>query len=225
MKSNLKKEVKDGQKGITLIALIVTIIILIILAGITVGILTSNGNVIDKAQEASDETKIVAEDEKVRLAVMEAASNVEDAVTGELSTESIKNAIKKQFGDAEGEKVEGTGPWTYVGPKTKNVYTIDKYGNMYGTNAKTMKDSKGRKYALPKGATYKEGTVDTGLVITYKGSEFVWIPVDKNLNVVGKNGATTDKIMAKESTGDYAGKDKNGRTKYEGIYWIKRRTS
>ena len=30
---------------------------------------------------------------------------------------------------------------------------------------------------IPVGATYEEGTVDTGLVIKYKGSEFVWVPV------------------------------------------------
>ena len=47
------------------------------------------------------------------------------------------------------------------------------------------------------------------------GNEFVWIPINEDLTVVG-----TDKEMAKESTAEeYKGKDINGRTNYEGVLY------
>ncbi len=46
-----------NQKGITLIALVVTIVILIILAGVSIGMLTGDNGTISNANKASDETK------------------------------------------------------------------------------------------------------------------------------------------------------------------------
>ena len=50
----------------------------------------------------------------------------------------------------------------------------------YGTNpnAQATADGAGKTFAKPDGATYVEGTVDTGVVVNIKGSEFVWVPVD-----------------------------------------------
>ncbi len=50
----------------------------------------------------------------------------------------------------------------------------------YGTNpnAQAMADEAGKVFALPTGASYVTGTVDTGVVVNVKGSEFVWVPVD-----------------------------------------------
>ena len=47
---------KSKTKGITLIALIITIIVLLILAGVTINTLFNNGNAIDKAGQAKEET-------------------------------------------------------------------------------------------------------------------------------------------------------------------------
>ncbi len=47
------------------------------------------------------------------------------------------------------------------------------------------------------------------------GNQFVWIPINEDLTVVG-----TNKEMAKESTAEnFAGKDVNGRTNYEGVLY------
>ncbi len=56
MKEKLEKPIKT-QKGITLIALVVTIIILLILAGVTISTLTGEDGTIANANKASDETK------------------------------------------------------------------------------------------------------------------------------------------------------------------------
>ena len=48
---------KNNQKGITLIALVITIIILLILAGISIAALTNTG-LFEKAKDAKVETQI-----------------------------------------------------------------------------------------------------------------------------------------------------------------------
>ena len=69
------------------------------------------------------------------------------------------------------------------------------------------------------GANYLLGTVDTGVVIEYKGSQFVWVPVPVTAtNSLYPKGTT--KAMAKVSTAEgFAGTDGNGRTNYEGVLY------
>ena len=51
----MKKEIKNKQeKGITLIALVVTIVVLLILAGVSISLVLNNNGVISKAKEARD---------------------------------------------------------------------------------------------------------------------------------------------------------------------------
>ena len=45
-------------KGITLISLVITIILLIILAGITIGTLTGENGIIEKAKNAKQSTEV-----------------------------------------------------------------------------------------------------------------------------------------------------------------------
>lgn len=46
---------KQNQKGITLIALVVTIIVLLILAGISISAINPNNGIIEKAANARDD--------------------------------------------------------------------------------------------------------------------------------------------------------------------------
>ncbi len=57
-------------RGITLIALAITIIILLILAGITILTLTGENGLLNKAKTAGERNKYVTAEEKVKLAVM-----------------------------------------------------------------------------------------------------------------------------------------------------------
>ena len=45
------------NKGITLVALVVTIVIMLILAGVTIGLVTGDNGIIKQAQKAADVTK------------------------------------------------------------------------------------------------------------------------------------------------------------------------
>ena len=52
----MKKEIKNKQeKGITLIALVVTIVVLLILAGVSISLVLNNNGVISRAKEAKNQ--------------------------------------------------------------------------------------------------------------------------------------------------------------------------
>lgn len=55
------------QKGITLIALVITIIVLLILAGVTIAALMTEDGILEKAKRAKEETQIKAYQEKIEL--------------------------------------------------------------------------------------------------------------------------------------------------------------
>ena len=48
----------NGKKGITLVALVVTIVVLIILASVTIAMLTGDNGIIGKVEEAKKETEL-----------------------------------------------------------------------------------------------------------------------------------------------------------------------
>ena len=61
------RESKTKNKGITLIALIVTIIVLLILAGVTISTLTGNNGIITKANDAKFKTNLSALEEEIEI--------------------------------------------------------------------------------------------------------------------------------------------------------------
>ena len=120
------KNFKKDAKGITLLALVVTIIILIILATVSVNILVMDNGLIQKATGTGELAKDVTEDEHVKLAVADALITG----AGKLSTDNVKNALKSEFGEEKvtDETLKGTGPWTFKGDR--NTYTIEATGNI-----------------------------------------------------------------------------------------------
>ena len=56
-----------GQKGITLVALVVTIIVLIILAGISISLLLGDNGIISKAQKAGETSQNATNEESALL--------------------------------------------------------------------------------------------------------------------------------------------------------------
>lgn len=65
----MKKQRKEN--GITLIALVITIIILIILAGISIGMLVGDNGIITKAKQAKQDTEVAQEEQDKSLTNME----------------------------------------------------------------------------------------------------------------------------------------------------------
>lgn len=76
-----KKGKKQRQDGITLIALVITIIILLILAGIGIAMLTGESGLLNKASKSKEETLKSEALEDVKLKVMEAQAENEGKAT------------------------------------------------------------------------------------------------------------------------------------------------
>ena len=72
-----------NQKGITLVALVVTIIVLLILAGISIAMLTGENGIIRNAQEAATANAYYGAEEQVKLAYM--------AVRTEIMAQTVKD--------------------------------------------------------------------------------------------------------------------------------------
>ena len=60
------------NQGITLIALVITVIVLLILAGVTITTLTGDNGILIRTQEAKNKTEEAEDIEKIRLAISEA---------------------------------------------------------------------------------------------------------------------------------------------------------
>lgn len=114
------KERLKNKNGITLIALVITIIVLLILAGVTIATLAGENGILTRASEASEQTTIGQEKEQIELAYSSVLSNkLGDGVT---SGES-QDELDKIVGD-EKTSVTGGSILKVTFTDTNNVYTI-----------------------------------------------------------------------------------------------------
>lgn len=58
-----------GQKGITLVALVITIIVLLILAGVSISLVVGENGVLNRAQDAVKEQKVAEVKEAIALSI------------------------------------------------------------------------------------------------------------------------------------------------------------
>ena len=56
--------INKRDRGITLIALVVTIIVLLILAGVSISMLTGQNGILNRAADAKEKTEISSKDDK-----------------------------------------------------------------------------------------------------------------------------------------------------------------
>ena len=78
MKKDLEtKNLPDNKRGITLIALIITIIVLLILAGVTISMVVGDNGVLKQAQNAKIKTEKAKDEELRGLTAAEAGGNLE----------------------------------------------------------------------------------------------------------------------------------------------------
>ena len=98
----MKNELKN-KKGITLIALVITIIVLLILAGVSISMITSQDGILNKATTAKETQKKATKEEKTKLAIQEALIDGEGTIDLEdktgTSKGSLYGALKKEFGE------------------------------------------------------------------------------------------------------------------------------
>ena len=65
----------EEEKGITLIALVITIVVLLILAGVSISMLTGNNGILTQAQKSKQATEEAAQKEKEDLIKLEMLAN------------------------------------------------------------------------------------------------------------------------------------------------------
>ena len=112
------------QKGITLIALVVTIIVLLILAGVSIAMLTGNNGILTQGKRAKEETTVGHEKEAVQMAYAGAkAKKLGEEVTEEDVNEQL--TINGENATA----TEGTNKIIVTFTSGK-VYTIDQSGKI-----------------------------------------------------------------------------------------------
>ncbi len=82
-------------KGITLIALVITIVVLLILAGVSIAMLTGKNGILNKASTAKEKYNENAAREKVQLiiseVIMEQTQNVKKATIDDLYAYILNN--------------------------------------------------------------------------------------------------------------------------------------
>ena len=122
----LKVKKNEKEEGITLIALITTIIVLLILAGISIGAITGSNGIIGQAQSAKEETEIAQEKEIIDISTVEAMGKNN---RGNLEEEEFQNAIDKHTN----EKAEVTDigeEFEVLFEESNRYYIVDKDGNI-----------------------------------------------------------------------------------------------
>lgn len=93
----------EKTQGITLIALVVTIIILLILAGITIGTLLGENGIITRATKAREEYKIAEAKEKLSLVLLDAG--IEKRANIKYNQDAFLDQFIKD--NLEGSKIRG----------------------------------------------------------------------------------------------------------------------
>ena len=130
MKKN-KKILKRKEKGITLIALVITIIVLLILAGVSIAMLTGENGILTQARNAKEETEKASELEGIQLAVI-GSETKDNEYLDILDEESFKKELEKHFGNEE----------LYVHPNGDGSFIITINDRKYYVNDdKTVIDS------------------------------------------------------------------------------------
>ncbi len=196
LKSYLNKSKKSS--GITLVALVVTIVVLLILAGITITIIFNDSGIINKAREAAESVDKSHTDTEKELAnlVEELGVSLGEAPTIKNKGEIVDKNIKTKYANYTDETSDKPVP-------VPGGYCVVKDGEGEGED--------------------KQNTVKSGLVISdlaedtldnaeisvngenKKGNQFVWVPVSseqlKEMYGVDSEGKQHGKLYEFTSSG------------------------
>ncbi len=207
------------EKGITLMALIITIIILLILASITVATLTGDNGIITTAMEAREKTEIGEIEEQLRLAQMSAKLKKQG---GDITIEDLIEELEKQGVDFEREEDgtliiggdyiyefeekngevawENNGTMTTPKPKIVSIEILDKTESTIKVSVTTKRNGRGKLnyYIKEESSEYKYvGTINITENEETDTIEFILdeskIYTDIKVEAIAENGQTASK--------------------------------
>ena len=183
-----KKDIK-ANRGITLIALVITIIVLLILAGITIASLTGNNAIISKSGEAKNASEIANEKEELEVEVIRFSDK-----RGNLDPDKVVNGLNKDLKNLkEATNTNGKFP-VKVEYKNGHKYQITEDGDIFisvnagdtaPSDSNAVYTSGNYTAVIPAGFTVSatESSIENGLVVTdgtTNQNEWVWIPVSSS---------------------------------------------
>ena len=182
---------RKNNKGITLIALVITIIVLLILAGVTIAALSGDNGILTRAKEAKQKTEQAQKDEEENL-------------------QEITDTMNRVEGYNRSKKVNSPKVVTGMIPiKWKNnnwVVCSQDDAEWYNYD-----DKKEWANVMLSDGKYKSGTVTEGQVVQENelGSMYVWIPRyaykiagEKNIEVTFLKGNTNEGVDGATYTTD-----------------------
>ena len=184
---------RNNTKGITLIALVITIIVLLILAGVSIAMLTGQNGILTQAQNAKTTTANKSAEEKVKLAVMAARAQSEDA---SLDATKLKTEIEDNYAGVA-ELTAGGFPVNIT--MDGKAFTVDSYGNVELAGSKPqMTEAKIVASANGEGTDVPDDQAEgTELYISFKASlengTITSVTCDKG-TVENKNGLYVIKV-------------------------------
>ncbi len=192
MKLKMKLKMKGGKenKGITLIALMITIVVLLILAGISIGTLTGDNGIIKEAKTSKQLSEKSQWEEQIDVAIVQEEGENHNTTLDDIIERLIKNNIiedeskvNRKNGDIETKKP------SYLIEGKLDDYLQFMPGQIADKNEEYEKNGKA---VIPKGFEIVPGLDDVseGLVISdnegdteeegkevAEGNQFVWVPV------------------------------------------------
>lgn len=182
----MREKIKQ-KRGITLIALVVTIVVLIILAGISIGVLTGDNGIIDEAHTAKEDTEIASWEEQIDVAIIDAENKHRNPTLDDVKEELKNKGVIDDYSQVDKDGVITTNEPVYEIAGKLDDYIPFEPGKFATKNEEYTDESSQEEY---KTVTVPEGfqilpsasEIDKGLVIEdKKGNQFVWIPVS-NIN-------------------------------------------
>ncbi len=196
-----RNKILKGSKGITLIALAITIIILLILAGISIGALTGDNSVIKEARNSKELAEKKQLEEQVEIAKLKAEETHRnptlDDVIQEIVDEGVitsKEQVNRKNGDITtdlGYVLKGLLIEYFPGqPDENGIFQVNSTVDGKTATANNPTIPAGFKPLKTETSTWTDDTTKTapteqdvknGLVIQdAEGNEFVWVPVDSS---------------------------------------------
>ena len=182
------------EKGITIVALVVTIIILLIISGFTIEVLIGKDGIISKTAETKQATEISSEKEKIQLAVIQTA---QDNELLKIEVDKLNQNLINVFGKDETALKEDGNKYLVKIVKTQRYYSVD--ANREVTLLGNASDIEKNMQNLERGenlldlAKLKSNTYissENGGEVEYNGwsaSDYMYVGNWKNVLVVSDN--------------------------------------
>ena len=185
---------KRNARGITLIALVITIIVLLILAGVTIAALSGDNGILKRATQAKTKTGKENAEEQIKLAIMTATTEglgVPDKAVLRSELTKAGFVVKTDGDDLPWEVVSGKNIFTI-----NEDYTIDTISGI-GLSKKEVKLLKGQTETIT--ATLTEGV--SGIITWESSNTNVATVANGTITATGTSGEAT--ITAKVEGTEY----------------------